>query len=117
MTDIHMTCCKLIPIVFGFSSENTTQRYSQKLLALASPFHIFFLLSWSGAVPMTAMQPLSKSANTPSKSQNTFREGEDEEALRRLESPPRANDGLSDMPGTVSAPCKYSHTYRTYRTD
>ena len=82
---------------FRLISENVTQRYSQKLFALASPLHMFFLLSWSGVVPITAMQPLLKSTKTPSKSQYTFRDGEEEEALRRLESPPRANDGLSDI--------------------
>lgn len=108
-----MRCCKLMQMRLGLISENTNQYYSQKLLALASPFHILFLLSWSGVVPMTAMQPLSKSAKTPSKSQYTFRQGEEDEALRRLESPPRANDGLSDIPGTGSTFFKYSHTRQT----
>lgn len=104
---------------FGLALEHTTQWYSQKLLALASPLHMFFLLSWSGVVPITATQPLSKSTKTPSMSQKTFRLAEEEQALRRLESPPRANDGLIDIPGTggaLSLP-KYHVLAHVHRTD
>lgn len=86
--------------------ENATQQcsgvrlYSQKLLALASPLHIFFRVSWSGVVPITATQPLLKSTNTPSRSQYTFLE---QGGLRRLGSPPRATEGLSDIPDTGNA--------------
>lgn len=86
-----------------------TPLYSQKLLALASPLHMFLRVSWSGVVPITATHPLLKSTKTPSRSQYTFLEG----GLRRLESPPRATDGLSDIPDTGSVPSfqVFSYTF------